>query len=116
MTIITHSNMRPYLDRISESPEFQIRSTYKPTGDEWYRQKVTLEFPLGEAAKDWLTSMALGVLPGRNYTIRPITGKEGFAAQGMEGKVGVEKELFAALMNLRDLLPEHRGRILLNGK
>ncbi len=86
-------------------------TTYKPTGDEWYRQRVRLQFPTGEAARDGLTTMAL---IGRNHhTTEGLDGKEGFNAQGLEGRVTVHKDLFSALMNLRDLLKPGRGRIVL---
>ena len=57
--IITHKNIRPYLDRLQREPEFKIGTTYKGTGEEWYRQRVRLEFPTGEAAKDGLSALAL---------------------------------------------------------
>ena len=110
--IITHKNIRQYLDRLQREPEFKIGpNTYKPTGEEWYRTRVRLECPAGELAKDGLTTMAL---VGRGeYRTESLTGKEGFNAQGLEGKVVIEKDLFSALMNLRDLLPDGRGRIVL---
>ena len=50
---------------------------------------------------------------GRNYNeTAPLDGKEDFLAQGLEGKVRVQKPLFSALMNLRDSLPKRRGRIV----
>jgi hypothetical protein len=110
--IITHKNIRPYLDRLQREPEFKIGCNgYRPTGDEWYRQRVKLQFPTGEIARDGLTTMAL---VGRNaYTTEGLDGKEGFNAQGLEGRVTVHKDLFSALMNLRDLLKPGRGRIVL---
>lgn len=110
-TVITHQNIGLYLDRLQGEPEFKIGTTYKPTGDEWYRQRVQLEFPTGEAAKGGLQTMAL--IGRLEYTTEALTGKEGFDAQGLEGKVCVVKDLFSALMSLRDLLPERRGRIVL---
>lgn len=111
--IITHKNIGLFLARLEREPEFKIGpNTYKPTGDEWYRQRVRLEFPTGEVAKDGLTTMALVGLRGE-YKAEALTGHEGFDAQGLEGKVVIEKELFSALMNLRDILPERRGRIVL---
>jgi hypothetical protein len=109
--VITHRNIGPYLKRLQREPEFKIGKTYRPTGDEWYRTQCRLEFPTGEAAKDGLTSMAL--IGQRSHSHESLTGKEGFDAQGLEGKVVVWKDLFTALMNLRDLLPERRGRIVL---
>jgi len=111
---ITHKNMKPVLDAIAKEPFFQIGSNVEHTGQEWFHQEVTLEFPLGEIAKDGLTTMALvgrAREEGRMETCS-LTGKEGFAAQGLEGKVRIRKDLFGALMNMRDTLPEFRGRIV----
>src|SRR5579872_2601769 len=110
-TIITHKNIRPYLDRLQSEPEFMIGTAYQPTGDEWYRQRVKLQFPTGEIARDGLTTLAL--VGRNNYTTEALTGKEGFRAQGLEGRITVHKDLFSALMNLRDLLKPGRGRIVL---
>ena len=108
---ITHKTLNTWLDRIEQEPEFQIGSKAKYNPGAWYRQKVTLEFPVGELCKDWLSKIALiGV---QSPCITSLTGKEGFDAQGLEGKVTVEKDLFSALMNMRDILPANRGRILL---
>jgi hypothetical protein len=108
--IITHANMRPLLDLLQHESEFQCGTEYRATGKEWYREIVTLEFPLGELAEDRLKTMALiGLNPPAPL---PLTGKEGFNAQGLGGKAQVRKDLFMALMNLRDLLPEERGRII----
>lgn len=109
--VIDHRNMERLLSALLDEPEFRIGPNgYKPTGDEWYRSKVWLEFPTGELAKDGLTTLAL---VGRaNPEHAALTGDEGFNAQGLEGKVRIRKDLFGALMNLRDLLPQHRGRIV----
>jgi len=108
--IITHKNLQPFLDRLMAEPEFAIGSHTRPEGGVWYRQIVTLEFPTGEACKDGLTALAL--MGSNSHECVPLTGKEGFDAQGLEGKIQVRKDLFGALMALRDILPEHRGRII----
>ena len=110
MRIITHKNLQPYLNRLQKEPEF--RPGPAPIiPDAWYRQRVILEIPMGELAKDGLTTMALC---GLEYPdVVPLTGKEGFAAQGLEGKAQITKDLFGALMNMRDLIPANRGRIVL---
>ena len=111
MKTITHKTIGPYLARLKREREFKIGFTgYKPTGDEWYRQRVSLEFPTGEACEDGLKSLALIGHNVARYVA--LDGSEGFDAQGLEGKVSVEKDLFSALMNLRDLLPAGRGRIV----
>ncbi len=112
MKTIDHKTIGPYLDRLQTEQEFRPGpNTYKPTGDEWYRQRVRLEFPTGEACEEGLKSLAL---IGRNVSeTLALDGSEGFDAQGLEGKVSVQKDLFMALMNLRDLLPAGRGRIVL---
>jgi hypothetical protein len=108
--IITHRNMGPLLRKLEAEPEFQCGVSYRPTGKEWYRETVSLEFPLGELAKDGLTTLAL--VGTRTPEHGPLTGKEGFNAQGLEGKASVRKDLFSALMNMRDILPAQRGRIV----
>ena len=70
---------------------------------------MVLEFPLGELAEEGLKTVAL-VARSEHWT-EPLTGKEGFTAQGLEGKVLVVKGLFGALINM-DLMAEHRARIL----
>lgn len=101
--------MKPLLDAISAEPYFQPGPQTAPR-PKWVDKVVVLEFPLGELAKDGLTTLAL-VGMGKNYETAGLTGKEGFNAQGLEGKVRVRKPLFNALMNM-DLLPRGRGRIL----
>jgi hypothetical protein len=109
--IITHKNLNYWLKKVQGEPYFECGSTVK-TPPAWCYQEVTLEFPLGELCKDGLTTIAL---VGREKPEPvPLTGKEQFNAQGLEGKIQVRKPLFNALMNLRDLLPELRGRILLD--
>lgn len=107
--IIDHKNMGPLLNKVSGLSCYQPGSTDDPP--EWVHKKVILEIPLGELCEDALKTMAL---LGRRSQPDPmeLTGKEGFNAQGLEGKVRIEKDLFAALMNLRDLIPPNRGRIL----
>lgn len=109
--IITHANIQPLLNAICNEPEFQCGNKdakYDPS--KWYRQTVTLEVPTGELAKDGVTTMAL---KGHSVpVIVELTGKEGFNAQGLEGKVQIRKELFSALMNMRDLIAPYRGRIV----
>jgi len=107
--IITHKNLEPILDAIAKEPCFQPgqQNAARP---EWVDRIVTLEFPLGELAKDALTTLAL--VGSEKPEPMGLTGKEGFNAQGLEGKVQIKKPLFNAAMNLRLVLPVHRGRIL----
>jgi len=108
--IITHDNIRPLLYALEHEEEFQpgYKGPSKP--DAWYRRQVTLEFPLGELARDGLATIAL--VGFKKPEILPLTGKEGFAAQGLEGKAAIRKDLYMALMNIRDILPLYRGRII----
>ena len=106
---ITHANMDALLDRLATEQEFQP-GQQKTVPDAWYREQVILEFPSGELCKGALASLAL--LGRRAPVVAELTGKEGFNAQGLEGKVVVRKDLFGALMNRRDILPEYRGRIV----
>ena len=109
MTIITHKNLRYWLGKLADHPDMQCGArTHDP--DAWFRANCTLEFPLGEIARDSLTTLAL--LGRERPDPAPLTGKEGFNAQGHEGKIAIDKPLIGALLNMRDLLPEYRGRIL----
>lgn len=110
-TTITHRNLRYYLHKLLREPSLACGGPHR-NGKEWFDKPCTLEFPLGELARDGLTTIAL---VGRG-PVEPVTstGNEGFKAQGLEGKVQIVKPLINALLNMRDLLPEHQGRILLN--
>jgi hypothetical protein len=111
--IITHKNLQRYLDLLQAEPEFQIGHHGPADPDAWYRQPCILEVATGELAKDGLTTLALA---GRaNPESVNLDGTEGFDAQGLEGKVRIRKDLFAALMNMRDLIARHRGRIIVEG-
>ena len=112
MKTLYHKDIPPFLRKIETEPEFQTGSKYVPTGQEWYRQKVFLEFPLGEIAKDMLTTITLIGTKKQQYKTLPIEKNDRFNAQGLEGKMQVEKEFFSALMNMRDLLPPYRGKII----
>lgn len=110
--VINHGNLLEVLDYM----EAQI-GTDCASVNRFFEQRdhvlfriVTLEFPTGELAKDFLSRMAL---VGRSCP-RPValTGKEGFDAQGLEGKVQARMELWAAITKLRDILPAGRGRIV----
>jgi len=103
--VITHKN----LPEVEEAIRADIDAVSDP--DHWAQQPVYLEFPAGEIAEDWLKTLAL-VGMGKNYECLPLTGKEGFRAQGLEGKIRVRKPLINAVYNLRDLLPRYRGRII----
>ena len=109
--VITHRNIQPLLDALTEEQEFKIGAPSVPyDSSKWYRQTVSLEVPTGELCEDGLKTIALR---GRNpYTTADLTGNEGFNAQGLEGKVIIRKELFSALMNMRDLIAVNRGRIV----
>jgi len=107
--IITHKNMDSLLDTLSLEPYFQPGPSKAPR-PEWVDQEVVLEFPLGELAKGCLETMALAGTS--QVELLSLKGDEGFDAQGLEGKARVRKDLFMALMNLRDILPQYRGRII----
>ena len=113
MKVITHKNIRYYLNKLQREPQMQCGvDAPNRTWREWFDAECTLEFPLGELADDGLKAIALAGI-GKPVKPEPLTGKEGFNAQGLEGKVSVRKPLINALLNMRDLLPEHRGRIIL---
>lgn len=111
MKIINHKNLRYWLDKLKSEPQLACGGPQR-TWSEWFDKPCTLEFPLGEIAQSDLHVIAL---VGRGPTDPvPLTGKEGFNAQGLEGKLQIVKPLINALFNLRDILPEHRGRIVLS--
>jgi len=106
--IITHKNLEHYLEKLANDPGLQCGGVR--TGHEWYDSNCILEFPLGELCKDELTTLAL--VGQEQLEPVAITGKEGFNAQGLEGKVCVNKPLLNAILNMRDILPPYRGRII----
>ena len=107
--IITHKNMDPLLEALTLEPEFQPgEQTIVP--DAWYRTQVILEVPSGELCKDFLSRIAL--VGASQWEPQSLDGTEGFNAQGLEGKVQIKKDLFGALMVLRDIIPVGRGRII----
>lgn len=112
MATITHKNLQEWLDKLAQVPYLQIGSNACYDSKGWYAKSVMLEFPMGELCKDGLTTIAL--IGFTHVSPMPLTGKEGFVAQGLEGKIQINKPLINALLNLRDLLPTHRGRILLD--
>lgn len=110
METITHKNLTKWLDKLAQVPYLQIGSNACYDNKGWYAQTVTLEFPIGELCKDGLTTIAL--IGFTHVQPTPLTGKEGFDAQGLEGKIQIKKPLINALLNLRDILPINRGRIV----
>ena len=107
--VITHKNMDPLLNALTLEPEFQPgEQTVVPNA--WYRTPVILEVPSGELCKDFMSRIAL--VGASRWESTGLDGTEGFNAQGLEGKVQIKKDLFGALMNLRDIVPVGRGRIL----
>jgi len=104
--------MQPLLDALQEEPCYQPGpSAPMPQPEDWHQQLVWLEFPAGEAVR--IVGLTTLILIGRNYNeTASIDGKEGFLAQGLESKIRVQKPLFSALINLRDILPKRRGRIV----
>lgn len=107
--VITRENDQQVRDLFLQEPAYQIGAPSNIRPPAWVHQEVILEVPLGELARGGLQTMALiGRSSFRNV---PLTGKENFDAQGLEGKVQIKKDLFSAVMNL-DILPHHRGRVL----
>lgn len=108
--IITHANVDAVFEAVLAEPYFQP-GPYDPTKrPAWVDMPVTLEFPVAELTRGAL--VLVGPLPAA-LTPLPLTGREGFAAQGgVEGKLRVTRPLFSALIAVRDVLPQLRGRIL----
>lgn len=108
--IINHKNLELILDLISKESYFKIGNNAQFNQDDWFWKPCVLEVPTGEVCEDGLKHIAL--IGKNNYEFVEITGKEGFTCQGLEGKVCIRKPLFNALMNIRDLIPIYRGRII----
>lgn len=73
---------------------------------------VTLEFPLGEIARGDTTSTILAMMVRqKGAKPQPLTGKERFSAQGLEGKLSLELPRQVA-ETLKKQLPAHRSRIV----
>ena len=62
-----------------------------------YNQPVILEVPLGELVDNLAGFAIVWKMRGWLNNIMPITGKERFNAQGLEGKVQVKMTLYDAL-------------------
>lgn len=109
--IIAHKNIEAWLTRLEHDPYLQPGPSRSIPKDYWFNRTVILEFPAGELFENHMKTLALVGL--ERPAALPLTGKEGFNAQGLEGKVQVKKPLLNALVNLRDLLPRYRDRIIM---
>jgi len=99
-TIINHKNVGKTWDNLCKS------------GSGAGGNLVTLEAPLGELAKgDFVLDMLFSQTDKDSIKTEALTGKEGFNAQGLEGKFSVRVPLAFGLMVLRRL-PPFRGRVL----
>jgi len=108
--VITHKNLGPLLDALEGlvTDEGLWDMAHRDM-KHWINRSVILEFPMGEIAKGGLHTM--GLIGKSKPKVIPLTGKEGFDAQGLEGKIQTRKRLKDAIIALR-ALPVHRGRIL----
>lgn len=103
---------RQELSELLKDYEYALRigATHKDYLDfiHLYPGKYRLEFPSGEVNNPnisgflWVWRMKNALVLGL-----PITGKERFNAQGLEGKCAVDTDITGALMAWREL-PEHR--------
>jgi len=103
---ITHANYRPIWHRINaEAREYQ-----RPMGDAI--RLVVMEVPLGELADGNLVKLLMLTQLGAPITAA-LTGNEGFAAQGLEGKARCRMYLGGALLLLDNgMIKPFRGRIV----
>ena len=108
--IITHKELEFILKLVDREPYFKIGNKSIYNLNDWFWKVCILELPVGEICEDELKTMAL--IGKNSYETLGITGREGFVCQGLEGKVCIQKPLFYALMNMRDLIPKYRGRII----
>lgn len=74
----------------------------------WTRTKMRLEFPSGEITNPAIAGYLFAWRMTNELQLGlPITGKEQFSAQGLEGKVAVETDALTAVLAYREL-PERR--------
>lgn len=98
--IITTETRDEWLEKVKSSPSLA-------------KEIVRLEMPLGEIAT---SMMGLLLQPYKDrIKIDSLTGKEGFNAQGLEGKCFIDLTFGQAIV-LMKLVNEYRGRILLPRK
>jgi hypothetical protein len=96
--------------KLSEAEEQKLLDLFDQDKTSELPATLILEFPLGEfASENGGLRMILGFAHA-NGLIEfplPITGKEGFAAQGLEGKARIRTTGVRAL-GIYAMLPEHR--------
>jgi len=77
---------------------------------------VRLEVPSGELARDdsgaWIGFLYSHKMINKLTLGLSITGKEGFAVQGLEGKVAIDSKL-VSVASIWDELPAHRRALYL---
>lgn len=96
---------------------FEMRQAYacgQPTPPKqvtaYYHQAAVLEFPLGEVTNRALAGFLFVWYHQNKIKIQPITQKDRFDAQGLEGKCVVETTLWTALV-AADALPQYRRAV-----
>lgn len=110
--IITHKNVEEYRKILYDFAGDPQNWDELKDPDFWGNREVTLEYPMGEIAENFTKTLVL-TNNGAKPDVVPLTGKEGFNAQGLEGKCQVRKPLVQALTALAMTSP-FRGRIVVD--
>lgn len=108
--IITHKNMEEFRKELFSFAKDPKNWEELKNPDFWGNQGVTLEYPIGEIAESFTKTLVL-TNNGAKPNVVSLSGKEGFNAQGLEGKCRVRKPLVQALIALAMTSP-FRGRIV----
>jgi len=99
--------------------ERAAKNVYSHKWEQWQERNLklntVLEFPAGEIMNERIRGFVWAWAMKKEITIAGVTGKDRFAAHGLEGKIQVNTNLITALLAYRDL-PRYRRGILIEKK
>jgi hypothetical protein len=84
--------------KLSEKEVEEIRAAYNENYDDLCKQKAVFEAPLGELYPNLSGFAFAWQLKGDMPSTHSITGKEGFNAQGIEGKLRKDTTMATAII------------------
>jgi len=108
--IISKEEIGKMLEEIQKASMSGVE-TWEPVWEKYINQKALIEFPLGEFMNTTIQGYIAGWNLYKKIQTKPITEKDKFNAQGLEGKASVPVNLFTALLVWREL-PEYRRQIV----